>query len=170
MKKPTPRLTREEKAAIALAWLTPLQQPGGKPVAHDQLAADFGARTNRPLSTKAVAQAIRDSFRQGLVSVRQHNVPPSYIRRDDLETKLCARFGKLRFAIVVESEEDPLDNEAHMQVGDGLAREILAHPPFRGGDRIGIGSGRGVYCTVDALLRSAEALPPSQVPAHARPS
>src|SRR4051812_9920174 len=107
---PTPRLTKSQKTDIALAWLRPLQL-GERPVPHDQLAREFAADNGRPLSAKAVAEAIRYAFSEGLVSLRRNEIPPNHHRRSDLEAKLLLKYRKVKRAIVVESEGNPSEDE-----------------------------------------------------------
>jgi hypothetical protein len=156
-----PKVSREEKAQITMNWLAPVQQGGGKPRTHEDLARDFHEATGRRISPKAVAQAIRDAFQECLVSITRNPTPPEYGLDLDLSRMLRERFPPLRAAIVVDSKADATDDEAHMQAGDALAKHILSQMPFRDGDRIGIGSGRGVYYAVEALRVSGTSLIPA---------
>lgn len=45
------------------------------------------------------------------------------------------------------------DDGVHRILGEATARLLSTGPLFRDGDVIGLGSGRGVYYTVDALTR-----------------
>jgi len=154
------RLSHAEKVQITMDWLAPVQQDGGKPRTHEDLARAFCKATGRRLSPKAVAQAIRDAFQERLVSITRNPTPPEYRTDPDLSRMLRERFRTLRAAIVVESKTDATDDEAHMQAGDALANHILSQMPFRDGDRIGVGSGRGVYYAVEALRASSTSLIP----------
>ena len=51
------RLSHAEKVQITMDWLAPVQQDGGKPRTHEDLARAFCKATGRRLSPKAVAQA-----------------------------------------------------------------------------------------------------------------
>ena len=150
--------SREECAWLAVNWLTPLQQLGGKPRSYENLAKDFQAVYGRSISPKAVAQAVQKAFSERLISITQNTAPLDYRENKVLAQRLCQQFSTLRAAIVVDSMTLSTDEEAHIQAAYALADHIIAAMPFRDGDRIGIGSGRGVYYTVEALRISGKSL------------
>jgi len=150
--------SREERTWLAVNWLAPLRQSERKPRSHENLADDFAAIYGRRISPKAVAQAIQQAFSERLISVTQNLAPADYRENKVLARRLCQQFSRLRAAIVVDSVNPTTDDESHIQAGYALADHIMAAMPFRNGDRIGIGSGRGVYYTVEALRASGKNL------------
>ncbi len=153
------RLSTAQKVDIALAWLEPLisRDPAVssiKPRSHETLATEFTEKVNFPVSPKAIAKAIREALGDGLISFVRQPIH-RYRRRYDLEQQLVRKYKlRLRSAIVVESQDSSSSDDIHMMIGQALADEISARRSFRTGSRIGIGSGRGVFYTIDALRRS----------------
>ena len=125
---------------------------GKRPTALSELAVKYGR--DEAVISKAVASA----FREGLVEIRERPADPP--RLESIEKKLTDYFDLLE-AIVVEDQGPTSDegqskslnrNDAiHATLGRAMARVIAGGFVFRDGDVVGVGSGRGVYYTVDSL-------------------
>jgi DNA-binding transcriptional regulator LsrR (DeoR family) len=148
-RRPRRSLTDEERIKITLDRFSPLQ--GGKPATGMKELQDIYGR-----DPAVISKAIVEAFRRGLVEIKRADRPSLPERMESLEQKLLSRFN-LRNAIVIRrekgsSEDDPQSGDAlHAQLGQALASFIASGGAFRDGDTIGLGSGRGVFYTVDAL-------------------
>jgi DNA-binding transcriptional regulator LsrR (DeoR family) len=162
--KPRKLLSDEEKVNITLDRFAPLRE-GRRPKDLKSLRAEYGR------DPAIISKAIQDAFQEQLVElVRVEKAPSAPRRLDRLETALRDKFANLRAAMVIESppvpeaqEGDPKalvwDDEVHRNLGEGAAQLLSTGALLRDGDVVGVGSGRGVYYTVDALTR----LPPLRV-------
>lgn len=106
-----------------------------------------------------VSRAITSAFQEGLVAIQATEAPRA-LRLPDLERRLRERFSQLRGAIVLDpgvtdSGSDLAEGDRqHRQLGMAMADLLATGPLFRDEDVIGLGSGRAVFYTVDALARN----------------
>jgi DNA-binding transcriptional regulator LsrR (DeoR family) len=121
-----------------------------------QLARDSGR------AAAVVSRAIVSAFREGLVDVRPTGVTSGpQLRVEYLESQLLTEFRGLREAVVValRDRSSPIDDstylrkadEAHAMLGSAMAELIWRSRILRDGDVVGVGAGRGVYHTVEAM-------------------
>jgi DNA-binding transcriptional regulator LsrR (DeoR family) len=152
-------LTDEERVSIALDRFGPLQQ-GMRTVEVEVLSRRYQR------DPAVISRAINEAFRRGLVQIRKVERVERPNRAPELEAQLQRRFDLLG-AIVIEpsplSGSAPEDrrslvfgDELHAKLGSAMAQLIATGTVFRSGSVIGLGSGRGVFHTVDALSK----LPP----------
>jgi DNA-binding transcriptional regulator LsrR (DeoR family) len=150
---PPERFTAQQKADMALAWLTPMTS-GLPHMTYAELTAKFGQADddNTEASSKTIQKALIDAFRLGLVKVQKHDVVTPYDRNAALERALRETFDIKDAAVVASNESDT--DYLHHQLGHCLATEITQSrfPLFRAGDIIGMGSGRGPQYTVRELV------------------
>ena len=147
-------LTADDKIRITVERFAPMIQ-GHKPEAVRLLAKRYKR------DAAQITKAIQAAFREGLVelAVADPSEPGKHV--EDLEDALYQKYkGTLRRAIVVRSqprapdENHPaLDDMVHRELGRAMAGHISSGAVFRDGDWIGLGSGRGVYYTVEALMQ-----------------
>jgi DNA-binding transcriptional regulator LsrR (DeoR family) len=104
-----------------------------------------------------ISRAIVSAFREGLVEVREAAQTPQQPHRvDALERGLLNRFTSLSAAIVVAADATlggagAAAPDVHPKLGSAIAAVIAGGALFRDGDIIGVGGGRGVYYTCEAL-------------------
>lgn len=157
------QLTDEERIRIALDRFTPLQY-GRRMEEISKLSANYDR------DPAVVSRAIAEAFKRRLVEIRRlpANDRPNQSPRDlSLEHRLQSELD-LSGAVVIRFEPPPQKNQdpakykeeynrwndrLHSALGLAMAQVIATGTVFRSGDRIGIGSGRGVYFTVDWLAR-----------------
>jgi DNA-binding transcriptional regulator LsrR (DeoR family) len=148
-------LTDKEQRAIALARYRPNSE--GKLPTWEELSPRFNDRQSRVLSRAADA-----AFCKRLVKVVDlPGAPPDCQRDEHLEVELRRRFRNLQVALVLDMEPvlraagsaDSLDvdDEIHRVLGHAMAKVLAEGWVFDSGSVIGLGAGRGVYNTVDAL-------------------
>jgi hypothetical protein len=156
---PRKELTDEERTSIALDRFGPLQQ-GMRTVEVEVLSKRYKR------DPAVISRAISEAFRRGLVQIRKVERVEQPNRAPELEARLQSRFDLLG-AIVIEPSESSASatedrrslvfgDELHAKLGSAMAQLIATGTVFRSGSVIGLGSGRGVYHTVDALSK----LPP----------
>jgi DNA-binding transcriptional regulator LsrR (DeoR family) len=143
MRKPKIPITDEERIQIALNYYKPGMTLKG-------LKEEF----DRDPAT--LSRAKKEAFERGLVEVRR--VERAHYRRDtDLEEQLKESF-KIQLPVVVateisqDSRHDALaGDKAHAILGSVAASLIAQGTLFRPNDVIGVGSGRGVFHTIECL-------------------
>lgn len=146
-----------DRISITLARFSPLAH--GLPMTP---ISDLADRYKRDPSV--ISRAIKDAFEDGLVEVVEvQRRAPEPKRVHTLERQLQERYWKLLTVIVVEPPYMPepeagpealaqWDDDVHRSLGEALARSFTTGiTPFRNGEAIGFGSGRGVYSVVAAL-------------------
>ena len=151
-------VTDEECRAIALARLRPFADECNKlrlPT-WEELAPRFHDR-----DPPVLRHAMERAFCQRLVRAITLPKPPIECPQNQaLEIELRDTYRKLRSAIVLDTDpvfhtlqgSDPqADDEVHRVLGHAMARIIAQGLIFDDGNVIGLGAGRGVYHTVDAL-------------------
>jgi DNA-binding transcriptional regulator LsrR (DeoR family) len=158
-------VTRDEMVQMALARYAASRSTGGFRTLKD-VSSEFG----RDQAT--VSRSIARAFREGLVQVKRSGAMP-YERAARLEERLEQTFPKTR-AIVVDWHRVPgssagpeqEDDELHECVGAALAGAIAQQGIFRDGDAVGVGGGRAVYYTADALRQATgdKPLPVANIP------
>jgi DNA-binding transcriptional regulator LsrR (DeoR family) len=158
-------LSDEEKKNIALDRFAPLRDGKGlEPV--ETLASRY--RRDPAVITRAIASA----FKEGLVNLVATGRTEA-VRLASFENMVLNRYPDLWRAIVVETsdltkydgpagtdkeiieqnaKERRRDDNIHKRLGYAMAKSI-AEWTVRGGDTIGFGSGRGVFCTVEAAMQ-----------------
>jgi DNA-binding transcriptional regulator LsrR (DeoR family) len=110
-----------------------------------------------------ISRAIVSAFREGLVEVQATGSALVQARRvEHLEHRLTQHFRHLHKAIVISSKDLPASEDSprylqytddvHVLLGQAMARLISDSPIIRDRDVVGIGGGRGVYHTIEALL------------------
>lgn len=146
-------VTAEERAQIALARFSPLRD--GEPMKPLKVLAKEYNRAEA-----VVSRAIAAAFSQGLVEIRGIDRPPAqYKQNDALQKRMREAFPNLHKVIVIDGREFGVGelergDLLHQQLGQAMAKFIqdsISH-----GDTLGLGSGRGVYFTVEALRRSSD--------------
>ncbi len=132
-------LTNDERAEIAVSRLS------GDSI--EALQKRFGR------APAVLSRAVKAALKDRLVEIRKSSQSANYKRAKDLEDQLKERFPGLRSVIVIEVDENAVmsDEDLHRLLGRAMARWLVEAQPFRDGDIIGLGSGRGVCFTVDAL-------------------
>ena len=152
----------EEAVECALARFAPLKL-GATPMSYEALKKRFG------WDPGTIEDGIRRAFKEGWVELVS-NHPPLINRNEKLEIEVRKKFST-RTVIVVESGEPPeskgrtglhehqsadtwkmFDDEIHRRVGYAMAAQF-GQLSFPDGTRIGLGSGRGVFYTVEAVTR-----------------
>jgi DNA-binding transcriptional regulator LsrR (DeoR family) len=101
-----------------------------------------------------LAKAIRSAFTDGLVTLQFHEEPIGKLSfSSSLERSLRDRFNQLDTVRVVADEPgDPAPGDrVHRRLGMAVAELFEPSQVLRDGDVIGVGSGRGVYYSVEAL-------------------
>jgi DNA-binding transcriptional regulator LsrR (DeoR family) len=143
MRKPKREITDDERIDIALKYY----KPG---ITLKALQQQF----QRHPST--LSRAMTEAFEQGLVEVKK--VERAHYRQDaDLEEQLKESF-KIQLPLVVDTEiRQNLGDAAlagdkvHAILGSVAASLITKGALFRPNDVIGVGSGRGVFHTIESL-------------------
>ena len=130
----------------------------GAPVDYEALAEQF--RHDKSV----ICRAVNEAFRRRLVEVRQVE-EDSTSRIGELEQQLQEAFNLLG-AIVIDpgvndgktsstgQQNEPTPGDRiHARLGSAMASLFSTGTAFRDSDCIGLGSGRGVYYTVEALAK-----------------
>ncbi|MCL5745173.1 MAG: hypothetical protein M1541_14820, partial [Acidobacteria bacterium] len=152
--------TDEERRTIALLRYRPVQ---GRLITWQTI----GEMVDR--EPRLLHNVVDQAFERGLVKVVEVVQRPIECSRDrDLELDLRDAFPKLEKVIVVnstplirntatgsgsESAELQKDDLVHRALGVAMAKEISDGLIFRANSVIGVGAGRGVYYTLEALAR-----------------
>jgi hypothetical protein len=143
-------MSNEEKTKITMDRFAPLRQGRGP-----EAIATLGQRYRR--NPAMITRAIVGAFKAGLVEV----VPttrPQFVRDESMSDKVLRRYPDLWQALVIETDspsEDKeetrrrVDDDVHRKLGYAMAKSIRDWR-VGGGDKIGFGSGRAVYFTVEA--------------------
>jgi DNA-binding transcriptional regulator LsrR (DeoR family) len=103
-----------------------------------------------------VSRAIASALKEGLVQMRpaEEREP---VRDNRLEDALKQKHRQLRGVVVIDDSSWVTENirvrsdRLHRALGRGMADLISLGTLFRDRDRLGVGSGRGVYYTIEAL-------------------
>lgn len=150
-----PPLTDRERAQIALDRFAPLARGEGlEPV--KRLAKKYGR------AEAVISRAVGKAFETGLVEIRSLEPPLEDAPRvPQLERELLSGFAQLQKAVVIdepdgaprERSEALRGDRVHRRLGQAAAALLADGALLRRGDVIGLGSGRGVYYTVDAMRR-----------------
>ena len=121
-----------------------------------QSVEDVAGRVGRNVAV--VSRAIASAFAERLVEVRRVEAD-SVVRLPALEERIKQRYRELCGVVVVREVpmegEDPRsrNDRIHRNLGWAMGELIATGTLFRDKDRIGLGSGRGVFYTVEALVR-----------------
>jgi hypothetical protein len=113
------------------------------------------------LSEKTIQAAISDAFQRGLVIVQGTRLPPVYKESAYLEALILEKYRFLHTAVVIDVNAANADGEViHRSLGHAMAHRIHHSAiKFQPSGVIGIGTGRAVHYTAEALAR----LPPLSV-------
>jgi DNA-binding transcriptional regulator LsrR (DeoR family) len=152
-------LTPGECRRIAVARYRP---EGGQLPEWKELSPRFHGRDETTLR-----RAIKRAFEEGLVKIIEVPRPLAECPRDTkAETALREKFRGLHAPIVVDtapilqhefptpntSESEEVDDEVHRILGYTMAKTIAQGFIFQDDTVLGLGAGRGVYYTLEALL------------------
>jgi hypothetical protein len=137
-------LTPEIKADIAIARLSGFKH--GRITPMKEMERRFGH--DRAVISKATV----DAFRNRLVEVRKRERAVEPQLDPDLRDALLSKYSKLQHVDVIKSRVTAGDDtELHRELGMAMANFIAVGPVVQKGDVFGIGSGRGVEMTINAL-------------------
>jgi hypothetical protein len=142
--RPRNILTSEIMADIALARFSGLKE-FGRLIPMKQLAHKFGH--DRAVISKAITKACK----QGLIVIRKVGKPTEPSVDKNLEGELLDKYPKLQAAVVIKSVPSLSDDLVHRHLGSAMAKFIVTNPVLQTGDVVGVGSGRGVERTIQAL-------------------
>jgi DNA-binding transcriptional regulator LsrR (DeoR family) len=141
---PNLKLTDQKVVEIAQFYLAPLKR-GESPRSKIKVAKQM------KLSAKTVGKAITEAFSKRLISIETRFIP-SFEVDPVLARALCAKFPRLKMAIVAKMAKAADSDTTHRNLGYAMARQIQGDPFFfRNGNVVGLGSGRGTYYTIEAL-------------------
>jgi DNA-binding transcriptional regulator LsrR (DeoR family) len=101
-----------------------------------------------------ISRTIGRALREGLVEVVPAQRVSTPVRKAQLERRVLQKYTGLRGCLVVEAKEvtSAIDNDAlHRRLGFALASVLGSGSTIRDGDVLGLGSGRGVYWTIQSL-------------------
>lgn len=142
----------EEAVEFALARFAPLRD-GKTSTTFDDLSSRFNRERG------VIEDGIKNAFLNRWVELKS-NMPPTIETADELEAKIVESFAR-RATVVrpgrVPTNEDGsdewrrFDDDVHRRVGYALGSSLLRWQIGHGA-RIGFGSGRGVYYTVEAAM------------------
>jgi DNA-binding transcriptional regulator LsrR (DeoR family) len=143
----------QEKIEMALARFDQVKV-SGKLTAFESLAGKFPGR-----DPSVIARAIESAFKQELVEVVK--VSKERFERDHKgEQQLLEKYEKLRVAFVIKPQNAParsekqLSDDVHEALGHAMAKLISENMSmFDDNDKIGLGSGRGVFHIADAITK-----------------
>lgn len=121
-------------------------------------------------SAEVIARHIFRAFKEGRFVIQETELA-RFSRNIHLEREVRDRFPHLRSAIVIDGPERSdlptggrYGDALHEMLGDAMAEFMYGNRDtlFRDGDLCGIGSGRGVFQTVDALRRFGDHIFPAE--------
>lgn len=144
-KKERKALTDNDRIKLAIARFS------GNPI---KPISDLVLEFNR--DSAVISRAISQAFERKLVELTVSEKRGEQLRRNEnLERELLERFDQLSACIVIEVDTSTTlseqGDEIHAKLGKAMATFIANGSFFRDSDVIGLGSGRGVYHTVQSL-------------------
>jgi DNA-binding transcriptional regulator LsrR (DeoR family) len=150
-------LTDEDRIKIALARFS------GNPFKHISVLAQEFDR-----DPAVISNAITQAFQKKLVTVTIQEKQDEQLRRaENLEREIVERFDPVDACIVIEDDNSATSkefgDELHAKLGRAMAVFISNGYLFREGDVIGLGSGRGVYHTVQSLAKLPKLRSPKKI-------
>jgi DNA-binding transcriptional regulator LsrR (DeoR family) len=138
-----PALTDDQRIDFAIAKHTP--KSDGRLPSFDELEEIFHVKAN------TISRAVNIAFARRLVEIRPvKRKLHKAVRNRSLEGDLRKRLNVTE-AIVVDVHEKTQTDEIHARLGQAMARSLCDGQVIDPDERVGIGSGRAIYETAQAV-------------------